>query len=134
MENNVVPVYVLHRLLPEVLLNNIRTFLRNPIVTLQRWWRWHFRYPVLTRSLYDRIVRTIPNDNRPFALVRTSSMGSPEWCCPYKNDFFSHFGKRYDRILLYRKLHALKRNVYGRYSRNPTATFEFRNATWRIQK
>jgi hypothetical protein len=26
-------------------------------------------------------------------------MGSPEWCCPYKNDFFSHFGKRYDRVV-----------------------------------
>lgn len=124
MEINVAPVYALHRLLPEVLLIKIQTFLRNPIVTLQRWWRWQqFRYPVLTRLLYDQIVHAISPNDRPFALVRMSSMGSPEWCCPYKNDFLSHFGKRYDRFLLYRKLHALKTKAY--YNRNPTATFEF---------
>ena len=51
--SNIVPVYVLANVLPQELLWKIRTFLRNPIVTLQRWWmRWQFQ-----QSLENQLIR-----------------------------------------------------------------------------
>jgi len=51
--SNIVPVYVLANVLPQQLLWKIRTFLRNPIVTLQRWWmRWQFQ-----QSLENQLIR-----------------------------------------------------------------------------
>ena len=113
---NVAAVYVLNQRLPQGVVAYIQSFQRNPILVIQRAIRnYHFRFPILTEMLYKAVVQSIPRmTNNPFALIRHSSMGSEEWCCPFKQGYFWGFGKcRYSRDKLYHELYRLKQHAYA---------------------
>ena len=113
---NVAAVYVLRQALPQGVVAYIQSFQKNPILVIQRAIRnYHFRFPILTETLYGSMVQSIPRmSNNPFALVRQSSMGSEEWCCPFKQGFFWGFGQcRYPRDKLYHELYRLKQHAYA---------------------
>lgn len=111
---NVSPVFVLSRLLSRDVLGIIRSYLKNPIKLLQRFVRqYYFRYPILTNEFYKSVVQSMSVRLPPLTLVRFSSMGTPAWCCPYKQGFIEFFGERYSRDMLYKTLYRLKKKAYN---------------------
>ena len=116
---NVSSVFVLSHIFPRDVLGIIRSYLKNPIKVLQRFVRqYYFYYPILTNKFYKNVVQSMSKGYYvgrlpPLTLVRFSSMGTPAWCCPYKQGFIEFFGKRYSRDMLYKTLYRLKKKAYN---------------------
>jgi hypothetical protein len=108
-------------LLDSEIKDHIQRFVcRNPIVTIQRAWRrYSYCNPLLTYSYDKCTVLEIIEDIKSKLyfvhtpnLYRTSTMGTPEWCCPWKQGLVDVNGFRMSYFEIAKRLAASRRRSY----------------------
>ena len=105
---------------PSEIKDHIQGFVcKNPIVTIQRTWRrYSYCNPLLIynrhKSSVIEIIRDITSklyfvNSR---LCRASTMGTDEWCCPWKQGFISVNGFRMSYLDIAKHLAESRRHAY----------------------
>ena len=108
-------------LFPKEIKDHIQCFVcKNPIVTIQRSWRrYSYCNPLLIANKNKCTVFKIIEDItsklyfvHPPALYRQSSMGGPEWCCPWKHGFTDIDGFRMNYLKIAKYFAETRRRAY----------------------
>ena len=110
-----------HCIFPSEIKDHIQSFVcRNPIVTIQRFWRrYSYCNPLLIYG-YDKctVLEIIEDIKSKLYFVHTpnlyrySSMGTPEWCCPWKQGLVDTSGFRMSYFQIARLLASARRRAY----------------------
>jgi hypothetical protein len=107
------------RILPPEIKNNIQHFaFQKPIVTIQRAWRRYsscnplFSYNKNTATgIIEDIIEKLYFVHTP-VLRRASSMGTDEWCCPWKLGYAKLEGVRLSYFDIAKHLAESRRRAY----------------------
>ena len=110
-----------HCIFPSEIKDHIQSFVcRNPIVSIQRFWRrYSYCNPLLIYG-YDKctVLEIIEDIKSKLYFVHTpplyrySSMGTPEWCCPWKQGLVDTSGFRMSYFQIARLLASARRRAY----------------------